>query len=235
MPICYKLAGKLKLHQLVKLLLLMLYQRYDIIGIQIELTHAKRPKCASEAAMFTLPPPLPGLASVTRPLLAHSGGNSCHYRSSPGCFRIWKRMKGEPPIPGPWRCRMSSDPHPLLEHIPARTRSHRKPDAKRRSRRISVPVSPEEYEAICNMAEAHGCAITEVLRSPIVAIPPPLQERPIILAVRRHLAVVHSFLAVIRKERSLDEGVRTKAASVADATEWLRRSLAGVEEKGDPE
>jgi hypothetical protein len=84
------------------------------------------------------------------------------------------------------------------------------------------------------MAEAHGCAITDVLRSPILALPPPLQERPIILAVRRHLAVMHSFLETIRKERSLDAGVRTKAVSIADATEWLRRSLAGAEEKGDP-
>lgn len=129
---------------------------------------------------------------------------------------------------------MPSDPHPLLESMPVRTRHHRKPEAKRRSRRISVPVSPEEYEAICNMAEAHGCAITDVLRSPILALPPPLQERPIILAVRRHLAVMHSFLETIRKERSLDAGVRTKAVSIADATEWLRRSLAGAEEKGDP-
>lgn len=129
---------------------------------------------------------------------------------------------------------MPIDPHPLLASIPVRPRRHRKPETKRRSRRISVPVSPEEYEAICTMAVAHGCAITEVLRSPILALPPPLQERPIILAVRRHLAVVHSFLETIRKERSLDAGVRTKAVSVAEATEWLRRSLAGTEETGDP-
>ena len=184
--------------------------------------------------MFTLPPPHSGLALVTRPQRAHSEGTTRPFPSPSLDIRTWGRPKTSPYNSGPWRWQVSSDPHPLLASVPMRPRQHRKPEAKRRSRRISVPVSPEEYEAISNMAEGHGCAITDVMRSPIKALPPPLAERPIILAVRRHLSVVQSFLAAIQRDPSIGAEAHKQAASVAEATNWLRQSLAGTREKGRP-
>lgn len=117
--------------------------------------------------------------------------------------------------------------HPLLKCIPERPPQRRKPEEARRTRRIAVPVSGDEYRQITLVAVARRCSLAAVLRSSVAAIPPPVADRPAMVEVRRLGNNVNQLLRQIHSGLPVEGDVRPLVLELADLLRRIESDISG--------
>ncbi len=113
---------------------------------------------------------------------------------------------------------MSSEPHPLVAYISELPKKHRKLPADRRTKRIAIPVSPNEFAKIMHLA--HGCTYTAVMRAAVDSIPPPIADRKLLKDIRLMSLELKNLLSTMA-ETPLSEEVRARLQHLLESMTTL--------------
>lgn len=105
---------------------------------------------------------------------------------------------------------MSSEPHPLVAYIQESPKKHRKSPDDRRTKRIAIPVSPNEFDQIKHLALVHGCTYTAVMRAAVHSIPPPIADRKMLKDIHLKSLELKNLLSSATVGIPLPEDVRTR-------------------------